>query len=204
MGRVCTVLGVLGVIVVLATVAALVHAWNLGRDLTDDHPLQLPSTGLPLAQLHALQDRIRAFQQAITQRQDTPPLELTDEELNALIETRPEAQPVRGKIFVAIEGNTLKGQLSVRMGELRFPVFRNRYLNGWATFRVELVNDMLRVSVEDFSSPRRRLPTVYMDKLREQNLVKSFRSDARFEAALERLKAVEVRDGRLVVTAKND
>src|SRR5215469_896462 len=89
--RGCLFYGAITAIVLLAFVliAALLGlriARKMLNEFTDTKPMPLPTVSLPAEQMSQLQSRVNTFEQAIRQHQDTPPLVLTSDELNALIE----------------------------------------------------------------------------------------------------------------------
>ncbi len=60
------------------------------------------------------------------------PLVLSSDDLNALIEDKPE---MKGKIYVTVEGDEVKGRVSIPLGELGLPMVKGRYLNGKADLK---------------------------------------------------------------------
>ena len=73
-------------------------------------PRELPKVEMPAEQRQALKDRVEAFRKAVEAGTPTEPLVLTSDDLNALIEENPE---LKGKIYVKVEGDEVKGQVSI-------------------------------------------------------------------------------------------
>ena len=71
------------------------------------------------------------------------PLVLTSDDLNALIEENPE---LKGRIYVKVEGDEVKGRVSFPLDKLnchcRWP-FKGRYLNGEADLKASLFDGEL-------------------------------------------------------------
>jgi len=86
------------------------------------------------------------------------PLTLTSDEINALIATDPDLQPLKGKLYVTLENEHIKGQLSVSMDEAGLPMFRGRYLNGSGTFSLSLRNGILRLTAQEIAVKGKPLP----------------------------------------------
>ena len=70
---------------------------------------------MPAEQRQVLKDRVEAFRKAVEAGTPTEPLVLTSDDLNALIEENPD---LKGKIYVKIEGDEVKGQVSIPLDKL--------------------------------------------------------------------------------------
>jgi len=90
------------------------------------------------------------------------------------------------------------------MEQVGLPVFRGRYLNGDGTFSISLRNGTLHVVPVALTSVKGRpVPEVYLDKIRRHNLADAMNSDARAQAALDRLAEIQVKDNQLILVPKN-
>src|ERR1700753_2403191 len=83
------------------------YAHGLVNQLTDTQPVQLPAVQLPETEMFQLHDRVDTFRDAVRDGDATPPLELTADELNALIATDPAFVSLKRHLFVTIEGSQL-------------------------------------------------------------------------------------------------
>ena len=126
-------------------------------------------------------------------------LALSGDELNALILTDPNLRALKGQLYVSIEDNQVKGQLSVPTARVGLGVFRHRYLNGSGTFNVSLTNGTLYVSAQNLSVKGKPIPEKYMQQVRRQNLAQSFNDDPKISVGLNKLQSIEVKDGKLVI-----
>src|SRR5579864_5568721 len=115
---------VLFVFVLVAALLGLRMVKKMLNEFTDTKPMPLPTVSLPPDQMSGLKSRVNAFQQALHQHQQTPPLMLTSDELNALIENDPNLQPLKDKLFVNIVGTQLGGQISVPLDQVGLPFFK--------------------------------------------------------------------------------
>jgi hypothetical protein len=127
---------------------------------------------------------------------------LTSDEINALIANDPDFGALKGKLYVTISADNVKGQLSVPMDSVGLPLFKGRYLNGKGTLNVSLHNGRIRLSAMSFVVKGKHVPEVYMDQIRKHNLAEGINSDPRATAALDRLQDIKVQDGKLVVIPK--
>jgi hypothetical protein len=156
------------------------------------------------AQAEELQQRIDAFEQAVRDHRPAAPLVLGAQDLNAMIATNPHLGALRGRLHVILEGNRLLGLVSLPLSEAGLNMFGGRYLNGLATFGLSLDNGLLRVWFDNFQVRGKSLPKLLMNRIRTQNLADRFKPEARAAGVLNRLQAVQVRDGKLIVVPLPD
>jgi hypothetical protein len=109
---------------------------------------------------------------------------------------------VKGRVYVTIDGNRLKGQVSLPLAELGLPIFRGRYLNGTGIFAVSIHRGDLLVTADSLVVKNKPLPAVYMDKIRSENLAANLSSNPRASVALNHLQDVRVGDGKLILVPK--
>lgn len=186
-------------------IAFLLGLYQLKRMLnfyTDTHPVQLPSVQMSAGEIEAVKQRIENFQDAVRTGRPTEPLALNGDEINAMIQNDPNLAAANGKVYVAIDGNTLKGQISLPLDQLGLHIFRGRYLNGSGTFAVGLHNGGLLVTAQTLVVKGKPLPGVYLDKIRSQNLAASLGNNPRASIALSHLQDIRVTDGKLVLVPK--
>ena len=105
-------------IIVLAFLLGLYQLKKMLNFYTDTHPVPLPTVQLSPTQLDELKQRIENFQDAVRSGRPTPPLQLSADEINAYIETDPNFAKVKGKLYVTIDGNRVKGQVSLPLDDL--------------------------------------------------------------------------------------
>lgn len=188
----------------LAVLLGLHQARKLINQFTDTRPDILPAVNMSQSEIGNLEDRIRAFRENIQAGRPTPPLSLSAQEINGLIAGDAGLEPLKGKVFVTIEGNELKGQVSLPMEDAGLPMFKGRYLNGTGTFEISLNNGILRLTARRLEVKGRPLPATYMQEIRKQNLARIFNDKPRVTSVLDRLSEVKVEDGRLVILPGKD
>jgi len=149
------------VVLVLLLIGGLVGLHYLKKmfyNITDSAPVPLPVVQLSQTDMERIRARVDDFRRAVQAERATEPLNLTSDEINALIATDPELQALKDKIYVSIEGDQLQGRLSVRLDQLGLPMFRTRYLNATGTFTLALDKGTLVLRAENFTvkgtSPR--------------------------------------------------
>ena len=198
----CLASSLLLAVVLVAALIGLRYAKKMFTDFTDTQPLVLPQVQLSPTEMDSLQRRLETFRETVRKGEPTGPLTLTQDEINALIATDPDMKPLKGKLYVLLEGSELKAQVSLPMDQLGLPVFQGRYLNGTGTFDLAFHNGVIRLSPRSFVVKGKPVPDVYMDKARKQNLASDMNQDARAKAAMERLQEIKVQENKLMIVPK--
>jgi hypothetical protein len=193
------------VMLLLIVIAGLIGVRSLKKmftEFTDTAPLPTPAVNLSAEEVAQLRKRVDVFRDSVRAKTPTEPLVLTADEINALVANDPDLQPLKGKLYITIEGDVLKGQVSVSMEEAGLPRFKGRYLNGTGTFNIAIKNGMLRINAQTIAVKGKTLPEIYMQKIRTQNLARIINGDPRASVALERLQDIQVKDGKLIIVPK--
>ena len=106
-------------------------------------------------EIAAVRKRVDDFRDNAKAMRPTPPLTLNAQELNAMIATDTDLQSLKDKLYVlSIDGNKIKGQVSILLDELGLPVFKGRYLNGIATFHLVFKGGILKLFIDDLQVQR--------------------------------------------------
>lgn len=190
-------------IIVIAGLIGLRYAKKMVTDFTDSAPTSIPAVKLTPAEIEQLRKRIEDFRQAVRASRPAEPLTLTADEINALIATDSDLEPFKDKVYVTIEGEQLKGRLSVAMADIGLAAFRGRYLNGAGTLKLAVHNGLLFLTVQTLEVKGKPVPEVYMQKVRMQNLAQNLNSDPRASAALDRIQDIQIKDGKVVIISKD-
>ncbi len=187
-------------ILALVVLAGLLLGYlKILNTFTDTKPMALPTVNMSDAEIAQVRQRVDAFSQEIRSGHAPQPLELSGDELNALILTDPNLVKLRGQLYVSIDGSQVKGQLSVPTSRVGLPMFRHRYINGAGTFNVSLTNGTLSVTAQSLSVKGKPIPEKYMQQVRLQNLAQSFNDDPKISVGLNKLQSIDVKDSKLVV-----
>src|SRR5690349_8252010 len=81
----CLTVVVLALVVGIMAVLAVNYVKNLINTYTDTSPMTLPKVEMPAAEYEALDKRVTAFKDSVDKQKNVSPLELTGDEINALI-----------------------------------------------------------------------------------------------------------------------
>jgi hypothetical protein len=166
---------------------------------TETQASVLPSATMPAADFEQLEARVQAFTDGLKQRAPQGELSLSGDEINALIARSPDLAPLRNKVAVTVEGDQIKGQVSIPLDGLNVKRLKGRYLNGSATFKVSLDNGIPVVTMETMQVKGETPPDRYLAGIRNQNLAKDILNDPQNAAQLRKLDRIEVKDGRVLI-----
>lgn len=193
---------VLLAIVLAALMIGLHYVKKMINQYTDTRPMELPTVQMSQGEIDKLKQRFNAFRQAVREQLPAQPLELTADDINALIASGPERQVLKGKFYVSMEGDQLKGEVSVPLRDVGLSMFKGRYLNGSATFNLSFRNGALSVTPQTIIVKGKALPEVYMQEIRKENLAAKSANESDAAAVLQGLDDIHVKEGKLVVVPK--
>lgn len=129
-------------------------------------------------------------------------IELSEQEINVLLQKFQDFWLWRGIARIEIEGQGLSGSIRLPLGQyLSFPInlfVRGRYLAGEATFRID-TEGYAGLYVQDLSVKRTSLPEDFMNYLRRENLLIHATDRNEQKQLLRRVKTVEIRNQKLFV-----
>jgi hypothetical protein len=208
-GRGCLFYGLMVAGILLLAILLLAFlGWRYARGLvnqfTDAQPMPLPEIKLTATEANRLQNRIESFRKAVEADKPIEPLILTADEINACIATDTNLAALKGHLYVTIEDSRINAQLSIPAEDLGLVSLRGRYINAKGTFAVSLTNGLLQVAAESFSGKDKPLPESIMRNIRGRNLAEKWNSDAQARNAFSQLESVQVQDGEIIITPKNN
>jgi hypothetical protein len=178
------------------------YAHGLVNRLTAAQPAQLPKVQLPETVMFQLHDRVDTFRDAVRDNDPTSPLELSSDELNALIATDPAFVALKNHLFVSITNNQLGAQISFPAEDLGLVKLRGRYVNATGIFHVAIVTNELQITAESLSVRGEPLPRNIMKEVAAENLADRFNQDPRAAAGLKKIQSIDVKNGKLIVVPK--
>jgi hypothetical protein len=175
-------------------------------EYTDTQPLALPKVEISDAERAALDTRLATFYQALEARTATAPLTLTANEINALIASNPSLRPWKDKLYVTLDGDQIKAQVSLPLTDMArvpgFSALKGRYLNGEARLHGALEDGKLMVRMQSLEIKGRSLPAQLMTQLQKENLADQAHRDPKNADVLGKLESIEVKDGQFIIKAK--
>jgi hypothetical protein len=162
---------------------------------------KLPDVGGSEQDANIVLNRLNDFTSAIKGGKPASALELTSNDINILIQKHPNWKEMAGKVYVKLEGDKINGEISIPLEKIG-NMFKGRYLNGSAVFRVEMVAGRLLIFIDSLNIAGKTPPEEFMKPLRAKNLAENTNNDPELTAVLEKLESLSVRSGVLRVIPK--
>ncbi len=172
------------------------------EEYTATVPRELPKVEMPAEQREGLAKRVAEFRKAVEEGKPVEPLVLTGDDLNALIEQDPKYAELKGKVYLKIEGDELKGQVSFPLERIGLSMFKGRYLNGEADLKASLNNGVLIVTLDSITVNDKRIPEEAMANIRQENLAKDAYKNPENAAILRKLESLEIKDGKIIIKVR--
>lgn len=196
----CIIASILALLMVILVTIVSYLFWRFAsaaiEQYTSTTPRELPKVDMPPEQRQALKDRFEAFRKAADQGKPTEPLVLTSDDLNALIEENPN---LKGLIYVKVEGDEVKGQISFPLDKIGFPMVRGRYLNGEADLKASLKDGVLIVTLDSLEVNGQKVPEDVMERMRQQHLAEHAYKDEENAEMIRKFESLEIKDGKIII-----
>jgi hypothetical protein len=201
----CLVVACIIVVVVVALAVAAggfaVYQVNkVATRYTDTEAIELPLVDMSPEEVDALVARLDGFRTALEAGEANEPFELTQDDLNALIQNDEEFKFFRGKVYLTLKDDRVGGEVSWPLDEI--PFMEGRYFNGTATFDVEFRERRPVVYLESASIKGEALPEALMNEVRKENFAAEWSRSEEGREFLKNIETLKVLDGRLIITPK--
>ncbi|HEY2154881.1 MAG TPA: hypothetical protein VGH33_04580 [Isosphaeraceae bacterium] len=191
-------LGLILLLVGLAGWATYRAADQFVQQYAEDAPVPIPVVEKPAAEVDAIKARMRAFSESLNTGNATEPLELSADEINALIAAVPQ---FRGIAAVELVDGNIRGKVSFPIERMPFgALFKGKYLNGTATIDARIVDGHPVVTVVGLETKGKRVPDAFLVSIRGQNFAQDIDKDT--AETIGRLRSIEVKDGKIIYTPK--
>jgi len=203
--RGCLILLVFAIVLVIACFAGMY--WGLHRHSAlfygsywlaktrsiAQAPTTVPEFSVAERQVQDVRERWQEFEQK-TRAGQPAEIELNADDINGLIET---SEGVRGKVFASIEGNQLRFQVSVPIGQfLGRPGY---YFNGDVTIELNGAQSLENPQFSRITINGEQVPTDFLNwKYRSRHL-REYLADQR--NALE-IGTIEIHDGKVILRSR--
>jgi len=176
---------------------------NAVEEYTDTQPMTIPKVEVAPSEVTNLQQRLQTFQAALKAGTAQEPLVLNERELNALLTSSPDTLPLKNHVYVSIQGDQLKGQVSLPLSKfINWSMMQGRYLNGAASIKASLENGVLVVTIQSLQVKGKEVPESVMAQLRAQNLAQDLYKDPEAAEFMRTLDSLQVKDGRITVKGR--
>jgi hypothetical protein len=199
----CIIASVLAVMMLVLIGIAAYVAYRAVTQAVDQYtsttPIELPKVEMPDEQRKAVKDRFDGFRKAVEAGTPTEPLVLTSDDLNVLIS---QDEDLNGKVYVAVEGDEVKGKVSIPLDKLGIGMVRGRFLNGEADFKASLQGGVLIITLDAVEVNGLKVPEPMMTELRKQNLAKDMYKDQKSAEMIRKFESLEVKDGKITIKVR--
>jgi hypothetical protein len=205
-GRGCFFYGCLtmaALFVVFCIVAFVAVRW-IKKEIatyTDPAPIQLPVVEMSDKEFQALDQRVKAFSDAMSKALPGTTLTLTEREINALVARTPELKQAAGMVYIGFTNDQVRAQLSIPLQRIK-PIAKGRFFNGEATFNLSLKNGVLIVTLDQASVKGVALPETFMKEARKENLAKDAYKKRENAEMLGKLESIEVVNDTIVIKGR--
>jgi hypothetical protein len=102
---------------------------------------------------------------------------------------------------VAVEEDKISGQASIPLDNLG-GMFKGRYLNGAATFSVQLSAGRLMIFLDSLSVRGKPLPDQIMTNLRGTNLAENANNNPESSQMFQKIESIDVQGGKVCIVPK--
>jgi len=198
----CVSFIVLSLLVVLLGYLGVRYVIRVTHEYTDNKPVLVESMEVSPAQLQALRTRIAEFKAVLDDQKTSQELALSAEDINALIASEPDLKDLKNKLFVIIDGDHIKGKVSIPLDNFGPLRLKGRYLNGVATFKASLENGALMVALDDLEVKGKPLPARILAQFKNQNLAQNAQRDPATAQAIQKFESIRVKDGSIILKNK--
>lgn len=196
----CISAAVLSVLLVIVAFVAVNMGFKwLVNNWTSPSAQELPPAAVLSAEgMQDLNTRYEAFLRAVADGL-AGKIELTSDEINALIATRDELAQARGVVYFNIKDDQLSGSVSIPLDDVGFKALKGRFFNGTGSFKVWTRNGRVFLILSDIDVQGKKLPKEALDGLAAKNLLDKTYQQPDKAKALERFEKVEVAGGKLII-----
>lgn len=203
-GRGCFFYGCLTAVVIvivglIGTYLGVRHIVNkFVNTYTDTAPLAIPTVETTQVEADALLERVRIFKNALADG-TADPLVIGAGELNTLIAFSPDFKDLKGKAYITIEDDRLRGQISLPLDQIPLVGAKGRYLNGEAALKASLENGVLVVTLDALRVKGKDAPAELLAALRKENLARDVYRNADTARILGLLESITIKDDKLTI-----
>jgi hypothetical protein len=193
-------LGLILLVIGLVGWATYREANKFVQQFAEDAPVPIPVVEKPPAEVDAIRARIKTFSESLGAGTATEPLELSADEINALIAAVPQ---IRGIAAVELVDGNIRGKVSLPIERMPFgTLFKGKYLNGTATIDARIVDGHPVIMLVGLETKGKRVPDAYLVSIRGHNFVEDIDKDGDAADTIGRLQSIAVKDGKLILTPK--
>ena len=200
----CFTIGMMILIVVLSIyLGGRYFLKTFVSEYTSEAGIDLPKSALSETNWESLRARVQTFLESLERTNGAVWLELSSDEINALIERDPHLQVFKGRLYVTLESETARCQFSYPLEGLgAHAILHGRYLNGKAQLVPNLVNGKIYLTLLNIEVNGKTVPDTVKPGLQAHNLMQTLNDDSASQAVIHHLSGITIQKGKILVAAK--
>ncbi len=171
---------------------------------TDATPMQLPESTMGDSDYGELEQRVAAFAAATPAAAGTPPLVLTSDDINTLIDRHPAWQALRGRLHVSLQGDVIEAKVALPLDMLDnlpwLSELKGRYVNATVAMHASFDDETLVTSLRSVQVKGEDLPPDLLQALKGQRIERFTEPQA--QDLRRRIESFRVEGGLLTIRAK--
>lgn len=166
---------------------------------TEAEPTSLPTVEMPADEVQSLIDRVDQYAKDLRAGNPLPPLTLTQDQVNALLQNQPDVKgEFGGHVYVTFEGdNKVKCQLSVPMDWI--PGLGGRYFNGTGTFETQIQDGRFTIFLESAEVKGEPVPEAQVAQLKSKNFAEDLFSNPDARKLIDNVKSLSITGDKVTI-----
>ena len=203
----CATVVVVGILGIIFLVFGVKYAFNkMVEKYTDETPIELPTVESTEEERTSTIGKFDSWMQTLESGDDAGTLELTQKDVNVLIQHHPSFTDISEIAYVTIDGSEIKGEMSVPLDafatELGWDSLKGRYFNGSLSLEVIFEDEYLEVYMTGGSLNGEEIPQNEISAISGQNLAQDANSDPELRETFRQIESIVIEDGKLIITPK--
>jgi hypothetical protein len=176
---------------------------------TTNGPVAIPTVQLPPAQQRSMANALVQQFEAAANHRGPDELVLGEDELNVLIAQSSDLRLFQRRVYLQPQGDELKAYISMPLDQFKpwqefarkmgGTNYAGRYLNGIAYAGIAVTNGILKLEPRKMVIAAKALPNEFIKQFPWQTLTQPINENTNFHAALERVEAISIKEGKVHV-----
>lgn len=175
---------------------------NIAIDYTATDPTMFTYKSIPEQEYLNLELKVAMFLENMRQGQGRAKIELSEDEINSLINNHEEFNFLKGKIKIHLHDDRLKGEVSMPLDEFDVEFLQKRYLNGNAAFNISFDQGVLMVTLDSVSVKGKELPEKILRQIQKQNLAHVLYKNPEQAEFVKQFETLKIENNTLIIETK--
>jgi hypothetical protein len=191
------------ILVLVGTAAffAMRKAGEMVDAYTSTDPAVYPPIEMDDASYAALESRVSEFGRNVDKGDPTPPLRLSANEINALIQRSNGMGPLSNGAFVSIKDGEITCSFSIPLATI-IPIesFQDRFINGTGTLQISTSGSLVEAHIVNAVVNGKSLPESVAEDLAKKNLIEALMEDPNTQRIMGQIAAIDISDDAVLIT----